>query len=171
MIVVKCELLTIPLYWELLDNKSGNSNSDDRIDLLKKCINLLGKDRIGLFLGDREFVGHKWLSFLKREGIPFCIRFPKNHKIGRMVDGEIQDYYVESLFKVHKTVKIQHCIVDGVWGSMYAKRLKDDILFLFGTTKSEYLPQFYKKRWSIECFFSKYQKERFQFGRYTFKRP
>jgi len=53
MIVVRCKDITIPLYFELLDNKSGNSNTDDRIDLLKKCIALLG-ERISLFLGDRE---------------------------------------------------------------------------------------------------------------------
>ena len=55
MIVAKCRDITIPLYWELLDNNSGNSNTSDRIDLLKKCIRILGVKRIGLFLGDREF--------------------------------------------------------------------------------------------------------------------
>ena len=45
-------------------------------------------------------------------------------------------------------------MVDGIWGNVYAKRLKDgDLLFLFGTTKVEYLAQLYKKRWCIESFF------------------
>ncbi|MEJ7666638.1 MAG: hypothetical protein WKG07_47545 [Hymenobacter sp.] len=48
----------VPLYWELLDNRSGNSNAADRIALLQVCVQVLGKDRIGLVLGDREFVGH-----------------------------------------------------------------------------------------------------------------
>ena len=29
MVLVGCGQLQIPLYWELLDNKSGNSNADD----------------------------------------------------------------------------------------------------------------------------------------------
>ena len=40
MIVVRCKEITLPLYWELLENNSGNSHTDDRIDLLKKCIEL-----------------------------------------------------------------------------------------------------------------------------------
>ncbi|TDN39619.1 hypothetical protein E4631_23035 [Hymenobacter sp. UV11] len=49
----------VPLYWELLDNRSSNSNASDRIALLQVCVQLLGRARIGLVLGDREFVGHK----------------------------------------------------------------------------------------------------------------
>ena len=48
-----------PLCWELLDNKSGNSNAADRIRLLDFCLRVLGRHRVGLVVGDREFVGHK----------------------------------------------------------------------------------------------------------------
>ena len=47
----------IPIYFELLDNKSGNSCVEDRVDLLKKCITILGIKRIECVLGDREFIG------------------------------------------------------------------------------------------------------------------
>ena len=46
----------VPLYWELLDNRSGNSTAADRIALLHVCVKLPGR-RIGLVLSDREFVG------------------------------------------------------------------------------------------------------------------
>ena len=39
-----------------MDNNSGNSNTNDRISLLKQCIKLLGAKRIGLVLGDRDEV-------------------------------------------------------------------------------------------------------------------
>jgi len=52
----------VPLYWELLDNRSGNSNASDRIALLQVCVKLLGRERIGLVLGDREFVGQQWVK-------------------------------------------------------------------------------------------------------------
>lgn len=55
----------IPIYWEWLDNKSGNSIADDRIGLLSYCIELIGKQRLGLVVGDREFTGHKWIKYLK----------------------------------------------------------------------------------------------------------
>ena len=50
----------MPLYWELLNNRNGNSNAAQRIAVLEKCVTLLGRRRIGLVLGDREFVGHIW---------------------------------------------------------------------------------------------------------------
>ena len=86
MIVASCKEVTIPLYWELLDNNSGNSNTNDRISLLKQCIKLLGAKRIGLFLGDREFIGHKWLKYLKDKKIHFCVRIPKHHKITQFLE-------------------------------------------------------------------------------------
>ncbi len=62
MITARLHGIGIPLYWELLDNKNGNSAALDRIDLLEKCLHLLGKDRIACVIGDREFIGNKWLN-------------------------------------------------------------------------------------------------------------
>lgn len=153
MIVVRCKHLAIPLYWELLDNRSGNSNTTDRIELLQKCICLLGK-RISLFLGDREFIGHKWLKFLKDQGIYFCVRLPKHHHIIRQVGLEEYTHKVEDLVQNHKVLLLSNCMVDGVWANVYAKRLPDgDLLFLLGTPKVGLLGQLYKKRWQIESFF------------------
>lgn len=153
MIVVKCKHITIPLYWELLDNKSGNSNTDDRISLLKKCIALLGAQRIGLFLGDREFIGHRWLKFLKEKGIKFCVRVPKHHKIKRNIGHETRSDTIEELLEDRIIVKIKNCMVDGVWGNAHLQKLKDDYLFVFGTAKTKFLAQLYRKRWEIEVFF------------------
>jgi hypothetical protein len=70
----------IPLFCELLDNKSGNSSAQNRIDLMKKCVNLLGC-RINSVIGDREFIGMKWLKYLKDNKIGFCMPVPKSHSI------------------------------------------------------------------------------------------
>jgi hypothetical protein len=45
----------VPLYFEMLDNKSGNSNSEDRIRVLKR-IGDFGKDRIAYLVMDRELL-------------------------------------------------------------------------------------------------------------------
>jgi hypothetical protein len=81
MILVGCGELQVPLYWELLDNQSGNSNTKDRTDLLALCLQLIGKERIGLVIGDREFVGHKWFKYLKDNNLLFVMRIPKHHLI------------------------------------------------------------------------------------------
>ena len=62
MVLAGSGSMQVPLYWELLDNKSGNSSAQDRIELLKLCVALVGKERIGLVIGDREFVAHKWVK-------------------------------------------------------------------------------------------------------------
>ncbi len=72
LMVLACQgAVQVPLYWELLDNKSGNSSTADRKQLLAKCMALLGKERIGIVIADREFVGHTWLKYLKDNGIAF----------------------------------------------------------------------------------------------------
>ena len=68
-----------PLCWELLDNRSGNSNAADRTALLDFCLQVLGPHRVGLVVGDREFVGHKWFKYLKDKNILFVMRLPKHH--------------------------------------------------------------------------------------------
>ena len=52
----------IPLWWHLLDNKSGNRmggpvNTQDRIKLLAEMVSMLGVNRISSLCGDWEFIG------------------------------------------------------------------------------------------------------------------
>lgn len=152
MVLVGQDDFYLPFYWELLDNNSGNSNSVDRIALLDKVLNIIPKERIGLVVADREFIGHRWLKYLKDKGINFCIRVPKSHKIERL-DGEILS--VEQISQRYpQGTYLVDCMVDGVWGNVYIKQLDEgDILFVFGNCEPKYLGKFYKKRWVIEvCF-------------------
>lgn len=141
-----------PFYWELLDNNSGNSNAQDRIDLLTLCLNVLGKERIGLIVGDREFIGHKWLKYLKDNGLPFIMRVPKHHLLTDL-DG-LQESVVDLLSGTDKVIQLRDRMVDGVWGHVWLKAIDNgDFLFLFGTVSLEFMGQLYRKRWSIEsCF-------------------
>jgi len=54
--------MAIPLIFRMLD-KRGNSNTEERIDLMSKFIKWFGVDKIDCLLADREFVGHKWIDF------------------------------------------------------------------------------------------------------------
>lgn len=69
--------IALPLVWTLL-SKRGNSNTQERIDMMKQLFDLLGKQRIAGILADREFVGREWFSWLKQEQVAFCIRIKKN---------------------------------------------------------------------------------------------
>jgi len=142
----------IPFYWEMLDNNSGNSNSGNRIDLLEKVFKIIDKKRIGLIVADREFIGHKWLKWMKDQGLIFCVRVPKSHHIHRL-NGEILK--AEDLSKSFPNgTYLVDCMIDSVYGNVYIKPLPDgDILFLFGNCNPKFIAQLYRKRWDIEvCF-------------------
>ncbi|WP_035560846.1 IS4 family transposase [Hymenobacter sp. IS2118] len=142
----------LPLYWELLDNRSGNSSAADRIALLKICVQVLGRDRIGLVVGDREFVGHVWLNWLRKNKLPFVMRLPKHHQI-TFASGRRQAVTALGL-AVGQQRHFLHCQVAGVWGQVWVKRLADtEFLFLFAAPGLRNLGGLYASRWTIEqCF-------------------
>ena len=160
MVVVGYRDLTVPLYWEMLDNNSGNSSCQQRNELLGLCIDLIGAKRIGLVIGDREFVGHRWLKYLKDRGVSFVMRLPKHHTIHRW-DGRIQMVATLAL-RENKPLTLCDCLVDGVVGHVWVMLLEDgDYLFLFGTVEAKFMGQLYRKRWSIEACFQNMKKRGF----------
>lgn len=64
----------------LFHKKKGCSSSDDRIYLLQKFINTFGVSKIEVILGDREFLGQKWIKFLQDHSIPFVMRLRENQQ-------------------------------------------------------------------------------------------
>ncbi len=134
-----------------LDNKSGNSNAQNRIDLMQKCVDLLGVNRINLVIGDREFIGFKWLEWLRNNKIPFCMRMPKSHLI-TLENGEI--WRVKDLLLQKEVLYLSNCMVDNIKYNVYLKKLNnDEYLYLIGTELAKNLGTLYRNRWSIEvCF-------------------
>ena len=141
-----------PLCGALLDNRSGNSNAADRAALLDFCLRVLGPDRVGLVVSDREFVGHAWFKYLKDRGIFFVMRLSKHHLLtdrrGRrhaVADGGLRPSQCHQLAAGH---------VDGVWGGAQVTALAGgEYLFLFGTANVAFLGPFYCKRWTMEACF------------------
>jgi hypothetical protein len=157
MVLASQGKMQVPLYWSLLDNKSGNSSTKDRIKVVDKCFRLLG-NRIGLLVADREFVGHEWLKHLKANGIGFCVRMPKHHVMER-IDGRVQQ--AEELAK-STPLCLADCLVDGVWGNVYLKRTAEgDLLYLFGTMEAKHLGTVYRRRWTIEACFQAFKSRGF----------
>jgi len=161
MVLASSGSLHVPLYWEMLDNKSGNSSTTDRIELLEKCVALLGASRIGLVLADREFIGHQWFRYLRIRGINFCIRMPKHHQLTNL---QAETFSIEQKLAHRQELHIKDVMVDGVWGNAWIKKLKnDEWLFIFTTletklldtsrSKGHFLGQLYRKRWRIETLF------------------
>ena len=145
LVTVGCDAWHLPLYWELLDNRSGNSNAAQRIAVLEVCVALLDRERIGLALDDREFVGRVWLKWFKNDGSNFVMLLPKHHLLTDQSGGRraIADLGLAA----GQVRRLAHVQVDGVWGQVWVKALADgEFLFLFRTTGLSSLGQFYAKR-------------------------
>ncbi|MBB6005761.1 transposase, partial [Arcicella rosea] len=159
MIVAQHGSVGIPLYWELLENKSGNSNCQNRQDLLLKLIKVIGVKRIKVIIGDREFIGQKWIKYLKDNNISYCIRVPKSHLI-TLKNGNT--FSIEELLQQQAERYFHDCMVDSVWCNTMIKRLPSgDYLFLISDLSAKKLGAIYRKRWCIEVLFQTFKERGF----------
>ena len=131
------------------DNRSGHSNAAQRIAVRQVCLDLLGRERIGLVLGDREFVGHAWLKWLQDNKLNFIMRLPRHHHL-TLPDGQV--WAVADLgLAVGHVRRWPQAHGAGVWGMVWVKALANgDFLFLFGNVGLAYMDQRYARRWTIE---------------------
>jgi hypothetical protein len=78
--VVITDQFSIPLFWKALPKK-GNSNTEERIDMLQFFIDIFGPQRIASLTADREFIGKTWIDYLIKNQIPFFIRIKENRLV------------------------------------------------------------------------------------------
>lgn len=71
------EWVAMPIFWRLLP-RTGNANTQERIDIMQRFIDCFGTACIEALLADREFIGEKWFAWLTNNKIPFCIRIKQN---------------------------------------------------------------------------------------------
>jgi len=150
-VVASIGKMAVPIYFEMLDNKSGNSNYQDRIQVLQHIVKVVGLEKIDLLIMDREFIGHKWLRWLKKQGISFCVRVPKSHKI-TFADGQRKT--AEELLGKNKRAYYSNVYVNTVQINVSLSYDENgDLLYLIGTERASQLKNIYRKRWTIEVFF------------------
>lgn len=159
-LAVRCKHTAIPIFFTFLkDKKSGNSSQEDRINLMNKFIKTFGVKRIGLILGDREFIGAKWLNYLNQKQLAFCVRLKEDwQKVSlpdeRMVEikksfpglkkGEIRSLGLRQL-GIGKSAVI--CCITGLINE------KGDWVIVAHSEGLENPCEIYRQRWQIECMF------------------
>ena len=151
--------VAFPLLFTMLD-KRGNSNSQERIELVNRFIHLFGKQVIESIVADREFVGEQWLEFLNRNSIRYYIRIRNNFKVFLVhKNKEIKASHLFNRFRANefvyynKIVRIngQLCYLSGC--KLNNRNGKQDFLIIVSFNKPEKAQQNYKQRWQIEmCF-------------------
>lgn len=73
-----------PIAWRVLpkSTKKGNSRKFHRTAVMDEVLEILPAEEIKVLTMDREFVGKKWLGWLKFMGISYIVRVKKNARIG-----------------------------------------------------------------------------------------
>jgi hypothetical protein len=71
-----------PILWLFLPKK-GNSNTQERIQLIEQFLAIFGSHKIQYLTADREFIGEAWFRYLIKQHIQFRLRIKKNMKLSR----------------------------------------------------------------------------------------
>ena len=82
MISVMWNGVGVPLIWTLLPS-AGNSNTRTRVCLLNRLRKAFPNLKIASLMGDREFIGERWMAYLKRNKIAFILRLRENQHVVR----------------------------------------------------------------------------------------
>lgn len=155
MLAVVYKGIAIPIYWTLLD-KRGNSNTAERIALMQCYLNKFDNENVHGLLADREFIGEKWLAWLKSKGIDFYIRIKKDAKVPNSRGVLMQAHCLFRFLKIGESLTIrQPRTMTGVEVYLSALRLDDGELLIIASSKlCENALEIYGKRWEIETLFS-----------------
>jgi hypothetical protein len=155
MLAVVYKGVAIPVYWLLLDKK-GNSNTRERIAIVKRFIRQFGKERLLGILADREFIGERWLTWLKTEKIGFHIRIKKDAKVPNSQGNAVQAKQLFQFLKVGEALALREAKrMTGVEVCLSGLRLEDGELLIVASDRA--CPDaitLYGKRWQIETLFA-----------------
>lgn len=147
-----------PIVWSLLD-KRGNSSTDERIDLLKRFLEIVKPTEIAYFLADREFIGDTWFNYLDTRKIAFAIRVRNNS----LIDNWCSVYALFAHLPVGELRLLQYSY------SIYGCRLRlagmrtseNDYAIIVTNRQPASAFTAYKKRWEIEMLFAAIKKTGF----------
>ena len=144
-----------PLLWSDLRHR-GNSDTKKRIRIIRRLLRFMDVSRIKCLVGDREFVGIDWFSWLLAQKIPFAMRLRKNMIIkpetGKARTGK------EHFTKLNKDewLDLGICEVCGVTMGVCGVRIHSGLLILgYAGVSAKDALKHYLQRWNIETGFAK----------------
>lgn len=149
--------MAFPVVFKMMD-KRGNSNTQERIELVDRFIRLAGENSINHLMADREFIGGEWLGDLNARGIHYHIRIRENFRVIRHGQ-ESRAYWLFNDLKVGESkhldsiyyVNGQACYLSGA--KIKDKDGKPELQILVSYCNAEEALGMYKKRWQVETMF------------------
>jgi hypothetical protein len=148
MIGIVTKQMVIPLAWHLMQ-KRGNSSEVERILLIEKILkHFKGKNLC--VVGDREFIGKTWLSWLVKQDIAFCIRIKKNQYLGYK-DRVVQATNLINSSKFTNKTQVYLDKIDQVLNLSGCNLEREQLILI--SYKVDNPSQIYRMRWGIETLF------------------
>jgi hypothetical protein len=160
MLAIVTRRFRVPLLFSLLPHQ-GNSDTGQRIALMRRYLALFPATSICCLLADREFIGAEWMNFLNENNIPFAIRVKTDMTV------TLEDGHTWSLATLLRRTRARQgkLICKGrINGTddatrepvcLVAKRLATDEWLIVATNCPDPKQALndYRKRWAIECLF------------------
>jgi len=147
--------VAFPLLFSVL-KKRGNSNSQERINLIERYVKLFGSDTIECIVADREFIGEKWLKYLNDNKLRYYIRIRNNFKVFiPRKNKSVKAFWLFNAFNINEFVYYPNIVkINGQLCYLSGSKLnKGEYLILVSFTKPEKADYYYKQRWQIEMTF------------------
>lgn len=173
MIGVAYQGIAFPVVWETVGQEGSSSASEGKA-LFERFLRLVDPDQIRAVVGDREFIGEKWLAFLAAREIPFVIRLRRRRRLalgspeGPALPAEL---FVRGLAE-GRTRLLQRRWIGSVGADVVGKRLaEDEYLILATTAPPEEALWLYRRRWEIETLFAALKSRGFDLETTHLSRP
>jgi len=151
--------VAFPLMFRMLP-KFGNSNTNERIELIERFIRLFGSASLDCLTADREFVGEHWIKYLNDNRIRYYIRIRENFWVVQPHNGKrvkaswlFSDLPLNGCRVNHRIVYLnnQLCYLSG--SKVKDKEGKPELQIVISFNKPEDALNIYKERWQIETAF------------------
>ena len=151
--------VAIPLVFDLLPKK-GNSNTQERIDLLKTVLKVLKPEQIEVFLADREFISQTWFAFLEQLKIPFVIRIKQNMLADEWF--RLAGFFQNLDPGQHKVLQHRYLIASLNLAVAAARSSDGNLVIIVTNRKPSTALKNYAQRWQIESLFKALKSSGFQ---------